>query len=61
MIKYKHYFKHKRGAGYWVWKPEVLRLNLEKMEYGDILMFVDSGCELGNELPSLFETLSKKD
>lgn len=35
-----------RGYGYYVWKPYIIKKTLEKMNDGDILLFVDSGCEL---------------
>lgn len=35
-----------RGFGYWVWKPQVILQTLEKMNYGDILLYADAGCIL---------------
>jgi hypothetical protein len=35
-----------RGAGYWTWKPEVIRMTFEKMNYGDELLYADNGCEI---------------
>ena len=34
-----------RGRGYWLWKPYFLAKILEKMQYGDVIMYADSGCE----------------
>jgi len=38
--------KNKRGCGYWLWKPYLIYKNLESMENGSILMYLDCGCEL---------------
>jgi hypothetical protein len=35
-----------RGYGYWLWKPYLIMKTLEIMNDGDILFYVDSGCEL---------------
>ena len=35
-----------RGYGYWIWKPYLIKKTLEKMETDDILLYLDSGCEL---------------
>lgn len=35
-----------RGYGYWLWKPYIIKKILEKMNDDDILLYLDSGCEL---------------
>lgn len=44
----KPYFtEYKRGYGYWLWKPYlILYTLLEKMNEGDILVYLDAGCEI---------------
>ena len=39
-------FSARRGGGYWCWKPDIMVQELHTMEIGDILVYVDSGCEL---------------
>lgn len=39
-------FKSRKGAGYWVWKPKIVQITLEKMNDGDLLLYADTGCEL---------------
>lgn len=34
---------YKRGCGYWMWKPDIIDAVLAKMDYGDILVWCDSG------------------
>ena len=38
--------KNKRGYGYWLWKPYIIKKTMEKMNDGDILLYLDGGCEL---------------
>jgi hypothetical protein len=32
------------GAGYWWWKPIIIQKTFEKMQDGDILLYLDAGC-----------------
>lgn len=38
--------KEKRGGGYWLWKPYIIKDMLDKMKEDDILLYVDCGCTL---------------
>ena len=38
-----------RGFGYWVWKPEIILRQLERMEEGEELLYTDAGCRLNPE------------
>ena len=38
--------KNRKGYGYWIWKSYLVKKQLEKMEYGDLLLYADSGCVL---------------
>jgi hypothetical protein len=45
--KHKNFIKNnKRGYGYWIWKSYIVHKNLQKMNDGDILVYLDCGCEL---------------
>lgn len=35
-----------RGFGFWIWKSYLIKKNMETMKDGDILMYLDCGCEL---------------
>ena len=37
---------NKRGYGYWLWKPFLIKKTMENMNEGDILLYLDCGCEL---------------
>lgn len=39
--------KNKRGYGYWIWKPYIIKKTMESMNDGDILLYLDAGCEIG--------------
>lgn len=32
-----------RGAGYWLWKPQIIRQELSKLDPGDVLVYCDAG------------------
>lgn len=50
--------KFTRGYGYWSWKPQVVLQTLEKIEQGDILLYIDVGCHLvANRAKDLLEKL----
>lgn len=38
--------KNKRGFGYWLWKPYLIKKVWDEMNEGDILMYCDSGNEI---------------
>jgi len=38
---------NKKGYGYWIWKPYIIKKTMEAMKEGDIIMYLDSGCEIG--------------
>jgi hypothetical protein len=42
--RFKDILKLRRGGGYWIWKPYIINKHLEKMEDGDILIYLDAGC-----------------
>jgi hypothetical protein len=47
-IKNKELLDLERGDGYWVWKPKIILETLEKMEYGDVLFYIDAGDYINN-------------
>jgi hypothetical protein len=38
----------KVGLGLWSWKPYIIYEELNKLNYGDILIYLDAGCELNS-------------
>ena len=39
--------RNKRGYGYWIWKSYIIKKTMSTMNQGDILMYLDCGCEIG--------------
>jgi hypothetical protein len=37
---------NKKGYGYWLWKSYIIKKTMEKMQDGDILLYLDCGCEI---------------
>ena len=44
--KYKNVLQMKRGAGYWIWKYDILRQQFDKMNDNDIIIYCDAGCTI---------------
>jgi hypothetical protein len=38
--------KYKRGFGYWLWKPYLILNTMNQLKDGEILLYLDCGCEL---------------
>jgi hypothetical protein len=39
---------NRRGYGYWLWKPYIIKKTMEQMKDGDIIFYSDGGCEISN-------------
>lgn len=37
---------NRRGYGYWLWKSYIIKKTMENMNDGDILLYLDCGCEI---------------
>ena len=44
--KYKHVLSQSRGAGFWAWRPHILKETLDRMNDGEFLVYLDAGCKL---------------
>ena len=40
---------NKRGYGYWIWKPYIVKETLKQMDINDIVMYADSGCTINRK------------
>ncbi|MEL1240155.1 hypothetical protein [Flavobacterium flavipallidum] len=52
-LKNKHILEQKRGGGYWIWKPYIIRDALLNMQDGEYLFYCDSGSVFVNSIDSL--------
>lgn len=41
--------ENKRGYGYWLWKPYIIKKTLALLNDGDYLMYLDCGCEINSK------------
>ncbi len=49
----------KRGGGYWLWKPYVVKKTLEQLQNGDYLFYCDSGAFATGDLHVLVDYMDK--
>lgn len=51
--EFKHEFndilKKKKGAGYWIWKFDIIKQELTKLTNNDILIYMDAGCTMNTK------------
>lgn len=51
--EFKHEFndilKKPRGAGYWIWKFDIIKQRLTKLANNDILIYLDAGCSINTK------------
>ena len=50
--EFAHQFKNilnmKRGGGYWIWRPIILKQKLDEINENEFLIYLDAGCHLNN-------------
>lgn len=46
--KWQQHVQAKTGAGFWFWKGPLISHALNQINDGDVLLYADSGCEIGN-------------
>ena len=46
-----------RGWGYWIWKPFLILKYMNRLNAGDIIFYLDAGCEILPENRAKFEAL----
>jgi hypothetical protein len=44
-----------RGYGYWLWKPYLIKKTMLKMKHGDVLLYLDCGCEIDKNKSDLIK------
>jgi hypothetical protein len=53
-----------RGYGYWLWKPYIIKKTIENLNNGDILLYLDCGCEINtnkrNEMIKYFNIIKEE-
>ncbi len=59
--KNKHILKQSTGAGYWLWKPYIIKKTLNQMSKNDILFYCDIGVILIKPIRPLVSLFDKLD
>jgi len=59
--KNKHILEQDRGAGYWLWKPYVIKKALENINSDDILFYSDSGISFIKPIDELVTLMDSTD
>ena len=49
----------KKGAGFWIWKPEIIRETLDRVAEGDFVFYVDSGNLIVGDPRPLFDLCAR--
>jgi hypothetical protein len=44
--KYNDILVHPRGNGYWIWKIDIIKQHLAKIDSDDFLIYADAGCSI---------------
>lgn len=55
--KNKFILDQKRGAGYWLWKPYIIKDALSTVDDGDYVFYVDSGAFYINDIKPLIDAM----
>ena len=56
----KEIFSSTRGAGYWIWKPYIIKDAFSKIDEGDYLIYTDSGIAYVNSVHYLLNAMQKE-
>lgn len=58
--KYDLILKQPRGAGYWLWKPYLIYKKLLEINYGDYLVYMDSGARIIKNVDNILRMINHK-
>lgn len=60
-IKNKKILSEIRGNGLWLWKPYFIKKSLERINYGDIIFYIDSGAYFTNKIDKILKLVPNFD
>lgn len=55
----KDVLKHERGAGFYCWKPYIVRKEMQSLEDGDILIYTDAGTMFRNSVGHIIRNMDQ--
>lgn len=53
-LKYQNVLSQQRGGGYWLWKLDIIKQSLNKINENDFLLYMDAGCKLNSKAKAKF-------
>lgn len=63
--RFKEILRNERGGGYWIWKPYIIKHQMERIRENDFLVYLDAGCTIdshkGRRFHEYLETLSRSE
>lgn len=57
----KNIFSIQKGYGLYIWKPYIVNKTMEKIKYGDIILYMDVGASLVKDFRSVAHLLEEQD
>jgi len=57
--KNQQILSQERGGGYWLWKPYIIYKTLEKINWGDYILYCDSGALMINKAQIFVDIMSR--
>ena len=58
--RFREILEQKKGGGYWLWKPYIIKKTLSQLSYGDYLFYSDAGAFFLKKVDSLIIELDKQ-
>ena len=58
--RHRHILEERRGAGYWLWKPYVIRDCLRRAAEGDVVLYLDAGVLVRRPLGPLLREAQRR-
>ncbi len=63
--KHREVLSKQHGGGFWIWKLDIIKQELDNMKENDILVYADAGCVINNEgkerMMEYFDMLNKSE
>lgn len=59
--RHRSILSHKRGVGYWLWKPHIIIEVMKSLEEGDIVIYADCGIEIIDNLDPLVQLCKEQE
>jgi hypothetical protein len=60
-VQHRHILEQPRGAGYWLWKPYIIRDGMDRAEEGDVVVYLDAGVLIHRHLEPLLEQARRRE